>query len=185
VAASLALFLVLTGGTAFALSGSNTVFSDDITDDQVSSADVRNDGVPGGGLSAADLRAGSVGTAELQQGAVTTSDIAPGAVPRAYAYVNAGATIDPARSKGVKVYPNDSLSAGSYCFDLNFTPKSVSATPEGFESPDVFIVQAHTGSQFNCHNPDDQPVEASANTFKWLGSTFGAVNEPFYIQFYD
>ncbi len=35
VIATLALFLVLTGGTAVALKGSNTVFSDDIVNDQV------------------------------------------------------------------------------------------------------------------------------------------------------
>ena len=43
VISSLCLFLVLSGGTAVALSGSNTVFSDDIVDDAVRTADVRND----------------------------------------------------------------------------------------------------------------------------------------------
>ncbi len=50
VVASLSLFLVLSGGTAVALTGSNTVFSDDIVDNQVKSADVRNDTLTGGGL---------------------------------------------------------------------------------------------------------------------------------------
>jgi hypothetical protein len=40
VISTLALFLVLTGGTAVALSGSNTVFSDDIVDGQVKSPDL-------------------------------------------------------------------------------------------------------------------------------------------------
>jgi hypothetical protein len=40
VISSLALFLVLSGGTAVALSGSNTVFSDDITDGNVRNADI-------------------------------------------------------------------------------------------------------------------------------------------------
>ena len=44
VISTLALFLVLGGGTAVALNGSNTVFSDDITDNEVRTADVRNDG---------------------------------------------------------------------------------------------------------------------------------------------
>ena len=43
---ALALFLVLTGGSAYALSGSNTVFTDDITDNQVYSSDVRDDTLP-------------------------------------------------------------------------------------------------------------------------------------------
>jgi hypothetical protein len=57
----LALFLVLSGGVAYA---ANTVFSTDIVNDQVYSADVRNDTLAGGGLAAADLRAGSVGSSE-------------------------------------------------------------------------------------------------------------------------
>ena len=42
VMATIAVFLVLGGGSAVALSGSNTVFSDDIVDNQVQSADVRD-----------------------------------------------------------------------------------------------------------------------------------------------
>ncbi len=40
VLSSIALFLVLGGGTAVALNGSNTVFSDDIVDHQVKSQDL-------------------------------------------------------------------------------------------------------------------------------------------------
>jgi hypothetical protein len=43
VISSLALFLVLTGGTAIALSGTNTVFSDDIVNGAVKGADVAED----------------------------------------------------------------------------------------------------------------------------------------------
>lgn len=51
VVAYLALFLVLTGGTAVALNGSNTVFSDDITNGQVKSADIGATRSAGGGSS--------------------------------------------------------------------------------------------------------------------------------------
>jgi hypothetical protein len=61
VVATLSLFLVLSGGTAVALTGSNTVFSDDIVDNQVKSADVRNDTLPGGGLTGADVKESSLG----------------------------------------------------------------------------------------------------------------------------
>ena len=81
----LALFLVVSGGTAFALNGSNTVFSDDIVNGQVRSsdlqdngarsADVRDDDLAGGGLTAADLRAGSVGGSEVAANALTGGDI--------------------------------------------------------------------------------------------------------------
>jgi hypothetical protein len=68
----LALFLVLTGGVAYA---ANTVFSTDIVDNQVRSVDVRDDTLAGGGLAAADLRAGSVGTDEIANGAVRSPDV--------------------------------------------------------------------------------------------------------------
>ena len=69
---ALALFLVLTGGVAYA---ANTVSSSDIIDNQVFSADVRNDTLTGGGLAAADLRSGSVGTAEIGDNQVRSADV--------------------------------------------------------------------------------------------------------------
>src|SRR5829696_5728599 len=65
VMATIAVFLVLSGGTAVALTGTNTVFTDDIVNDQVKSADVRNDDLAKGGLGALDLRAGSVRGSEV------------------------------------------------------------------------------------------------------------------------
>jgi hypothetical protein len=75
VMATIAVFLVLSGGTAVALSGSNTVFSDDIVDNEVKSADVRNDTLAGGGLAAADLQASSVGTSEVALNSLNGGDI--------------------------------------------------------------------------------------------------------------
>lgn len=75
VMATLAVFLVLGGGSAAALTGANTVFSDDIVDNQVFSADVRNDTLSGGGLGAADLKPGSVGTSEVANGSLDLSDL--------------------------------------------------------------------------------------------------------------
>jgi hypothetical protein len=68
-------FIVLTGGTAVALDGMNTVFSDDIKNDEVRSADVRNDSLSSGGLAAADLRPGSVGSSEVQTGSIGPVDV--------------------------------------------------------------------------------------------------------------
>jgi hypothetical protein len=93
VVASLALFLVLSGGTAVALTGSNTVFSDDIVDNQVRSADVRNDTLTGGGLTAADLRPGSVGGSEVKDGSVTGADVKESSLGRVPQAGNAG-TLD-------------------------------------------------------------------------------------------
>jgi hypothetical protein len=77
VMSTLAVFLAL-GGTAAALSGSNTVFSDDIVNDQVRSADVRDDTLAAGGLTAPDLRAGSVGPSEVRNNSLGGGDIADG-----------------------------------------------------------------------------------------------------------
>jgi hypothetical protein len=70
----IALFLVLSGGTAVA--SHETIFSDDIVDGEVKSADVRNDSLSGGGLAAADLRAGSVQSSEVLNDSLTGTDIA-------------------------------------------------------------------------------------------------------------
>ena len=74
VVALIALFVAL-GGSAAALSGTNTVDSGDIIDNQVKSADVRNDNLTNGGLQGVDLKAGSVGTSEVANQSLTTSDI--------------------------------------------------------------------------------------------------------------
>jgi hypothetical protein len=62
VLSTLAVFLILGGGVAYA---ANTVFSSDIVDNQVYSADVRNDSLAGGGLQQRDLQLGSVGSSEV------------------------------------------------------------------------------------------------------------------------
>ena len=71
-------FIVLTGGTAVALSGSNTVFTDDITNDTVPASG----GNPAGGLVAADLRPNSVGSSEVANNSLAGVDLAPSALTR-------------------------------------------------------------------------------------------------------
>jgi hypothetical protein len=70
VMVTLLAFIVLTGGTAVALSGSNTVFTDDITND----TEPAGGGNPAGGLAAVDLRPNSVGTSEISNGQVSVLD---------------------------------------------------------------------------------------------------------------
>jgi hypothetical protein len=74
VMATIAVFLVLSGGTAVALDGINTVDSGDIINDQVKSVDVRNDDLPTGGLGAVDLRPNSVRGSEVQDGSLAPAD---------------------------------------------------------------------------------------------------------------
>src|SRR4051794_11631572 len=84
----IALFLVLTGGTAYA---ANTVFSDDIVDGEVKSVDLQDLGVANadlagnsvgsnkisnGGVANADLGADSVSSAKVADGSLTGGDVA-------------------------------------------------------------------------------------------------------------
>ena len=75
VFAALALFFALAGGSAYALSGSNTVFNDDIVNDEVTTADVRNDNLGFGGLYQQDLGPNSVASSEIASGAVGSSEV--------------------------------------------------------------------------------------------------------------
>jgi hypothetical protein len=70
-------FIVLTGGTAVALQGQNTVFTDDIAND----TQPASGGNPAGGLTAPDLRANSVGSSEVSNGSISGADIAASALP--------------------------------------------------------------------------------------------------------
>jgi hypothetical protein len=71
VISTLCLFLFLSGGTAVALNGGNTVFTDDIAND----TQPAGGGNPAGGLVAADLRPGSVGSSEVATNSLTGADV--------------------------------------------------------------------------------------------------------------
>lgn len=85
---ALALFLVLTGGTAYA---ANTVFSTDIANNEVYGIDIRDDTLEGGGLGHVDLKPGAVRSSEVANNSLTGADIrdhaltgdelAPGTLP--------------------------------------------------------------------------------------------------------
>jgi hypothetical protein len=79
VASGIALFVAISGGTAVALSGSNTVFTDDVAND----TQPASGGNPAGGLVAADLRPSSVGQSEIAANGVGTADIAS-SIPTAH-----------------------------------------------------------------------------------------------------
>ena len=81
VMSSLAVFLVLTGGTAVALSGSNTVFSDDITNGEVKNPDIASGSVGTGkvideSLTGQDVKLNSVGGIRIVNNSLTPLDIA-------------------------------------------------------------------------------------------------------------
>jgi hypothetical protein len=78
VVATLALFLVLAGGSAFAakqILPKNSIGTKQIKNGAVAAAKLKN-----GSVTAGKLAAGAVNTGKLASGAVTTGNIAPGAV---------------------------------------------------------------------------------------------------------
>jgi hypothetical protein len=76
VASAIALFIAISGGTAVALSGTNTVFTDDIANDTVPASG----GNPAGGLVAGDLRPNSVGSSEVADQSLGNGDFLTGSV---------------------------------------------------------------------------------------------------------
>ncbi len=72
VVSSLALFLVIAGGTAYA---ANTISSTDIVNNEVYGVDVRDDTLAGGGLGHVDLKAGAVRSSEVAADSLTGADI--------------------------------------------------------------------------------------------------------------
>src|SRR5690349_1232514 len=107
-------FIVLGGGSAVALSGSNTVFTDDIAND----TQPAGGGNPAGGLVAADLRASSVGTSEVTNGSIASGDLAPAARgARAYGVVVQG-TGGPVVSRSKNVTGVTNPQDGEFCITL-------------------------------------------------------------------
>jgi hypothetical protein len=89
VVSTLALFLLLVGGTAFAATQvirKNSVSSANVKDGSLTSADLEDGGavtgavVADGSLSGADLAAGSVGGAQIADGSVGAAKLAPGSI---------------------------------------------------------------------------------------------------------
>ena len=133
VVSSICLFLVLTGGAAYALDGSNTVFSDDIVNGEVRVADigqgqvaadevaanaVRASEIADGQVGAAEIATAAVRTDEVRNGQVQAEDLAPGVAPgasgaRAWGLVNSDGTL--LRSKQVTGVTNPVQ--GIYCID--------------------------------------------------------------------
>lgn len=79
------LTVLLTAGAAQSLSGSNTVFSDDIVDGQVKFADIKPDAITSSrirtdAVGASEIRADQVGSSEIIDGSVTSGDITDGQV---------------------------------------------------------------------------------------------------------
>jgi hypothetical protein len=103
VMATLAVFLVLGGGSAVALSGQNTVQSDDLG--------------PGAQVKAADVAANAVSGAKIVDGSVGGADLAAGAKgARAYGVVGSTGTLNTSRSKNITSVSHPTN--GIYCLTI-------------------------------------------------------------------
>jgi hypothetical protein len=85
VMATIAVFFVLSGGTAVALNGANTVFSDDIVNGEVKNADIGSNAVGSGkivdgGVGSPDILDQSVQGTDILDGTVTNNDLRKNAV---------------------------------------------------------------------------------------------------------
>ena len=77
VASSIALFVALGGGTAVALTGQNTVYSDDIVDGQVKTPDLANGGVTGSKLGDGAVTAAKIATSSIKSNHIVNGQVAP------------------------------------------------------------------------------------------------------------
>jgi hypothetical protein len=165
VMATIAVFLVLSGGTAVALTGSNTVFSDDIVNGEVKVADigqgaVATDEIANGQVQAADIGADQVRSSKVLDNNLTGADVAAnslkgadidestldvGDAARAYARVvpadctgTPGICI-PDRAKGISSVTRDAT--GTYCvtapgINSNATPAAVTVDWASTDGPE-------------------------------------------------
>jgi hypothetical protein len=107
----LALFLAVSGGTAYALGGSNTVFSDDIVDGEVLSADIRTnnvraDDIQGNAVSSSKLDSGAVQSVDVRDNSLTGTDIDEATLGTARVVARArGASDVPVPPSGSSPYP--------------------------------------------------------------------------------
>jgi hypothetical protein len=133
MAGLIALFLVLSGGTALANHGfPNTISSEDIIDAEVQDQDlapdsvdsfkiannqVRTEDIQNGGVRIDDIRSSAVASSELVTGGVAGIDIMDGAVASVDVAANSltGADIDEANVSGLDRCPTGATRLGRLC----------------------------------------------------------------------
>lgn len=137
VMSSIAVFLVLGGGAAFAASkiGSNqlkanSVLTGKIKKEAVTTAKIKNNAV--NGAKANESSFGQVPSAAFATNATNATNAENG-LPRAYARVlndNGGGGVDESLSKGITDASVTFTGGSVYCFELGFSPKNVMAVVE-------------------------------------------------------
>ena len=153
VISTLCLFLLLGGGTAVALNGTNTVFTDDVAND----TQPASGGNPAGGLTAADLRSGSVGSSEVVNGALNDEDIGQST----YHFTGNLGFVGPQRC-----VRRDVTGINAQADHLILTPRTADAHPD--LDYGVEYQEGSTRAVIRACNPTTSTVTAGTTTFNLL-----------------
>jgi hypothetical protein len=135
VIATVALFLVLGGGTALAL-GRNSVGTRELAKDAVKGRHVEEAKIKGKHLQDATLGGREIDEQELD------APVPQADAPSTYARVNADATVLDALSRQVSSPNVTNPSAGVYCFDLPFNPQHPQVTAVAEATSDRIVSAA-------------------------------------------
>ena len=192
VMSSIAVFLVIGGGAAFAATQlpKNSVGPKQLKKSAVKTSKISNQAVKAGKLATNAvttnrIRDAAVTGPKIAAGAVTGDKIAAGAVgrgnlaeaallPRAYAYVEFSGEVT--NSIGIPNATNPVT--GTYCFDLAFTPSHAQATGEADgEGNDLasVAIAGIGGGLTNCPAGTDVEVEM------WDTGSNSETSEEFYL----
>ncbi len=140
VMSSLAVFLVIGGGAAFAATQlpKNSVGSKQIRKNAVNSAKVKDHSLQAADFKEGQLPAGPKGATGATGAAGPKGETGAAGSAIAYAKVNANGTVDASLSKNVTSANVEHSGTGEYCFHgLSFTPKNAMATLLNFETGEI------------------------------------------------
>ena len=173
VAATLALFLALGGGTALAL-GRNSVTTRELANDAVKGRNVEEGKLKNKHMKDDTLKGNKIDESSLD------SPVPLADSPAAFARVRADATVTEGLARDIASTNITRPSAGIYCFDLPFAPTSVQATPRASGTPDRIASGEIAGT------PDGVPncpptSEAEVNVYGTGGAALE--NGAFFVQF--
>jgi len=163
-----ALTIILTAGAAQSLSGSNTVFTDDLVAGAVTTSDIRANAVTSGkiatgGVFSSDIASGAVGSSEVADGSLKTADVAKvtGSFGFDFALIAAQSCSEVSVDAGVDVTGDVILVTPSHQFGVNWLAgEGITVTAMHTNVADNFVILA-------C-NPNSANFNPTAATFEWV-----------------
>jgi hypothetical protein len=179
VAATVALFLVLTGSAAWAI-GRHSVGTRELAKDAVKGRNVEEAKLKGKHLQEATLTGREIDESKLDAPVPTANRAEQADGPSTFARVRPDATVVDGLSREVTSAMVSRPAAGVYCFDLPFNPVHVQATAVAEGTPDRVVSAADAegpGGLPNC----PEGTETEVNVYR-VGA--GALeNGAFFVTF--